>query len=448
MKVAIFGLGYVGSVTAACLASLGHEVIGVDVNPTKVDAINEGRSPVQEPGIDELMAKAAAEQRLSATTDPSEAVAQSDLALVCVGTPSRANGDIDLSYISGVTGRIGQALVQRDQHDPDRPNTDRSNTDRPDYVVVIRSTVVPGTADHCTQILTEVGASGASVAVNPEFLREGEAVGDFLAPPLILVGADDDEVGQRVLSLYDGIEAERRVEPVRLTEMVKYANNSWHATKVTFANEIGLVAKAMGVDGTAVMDLLCADQKLNISRAYLRPGFAFGGSCLPKDVRALNFMAKDNDVAVPLLSSILVSNAVQVQRVVDLLVAQQGKTIGFVGLAFKADTDDLRESPLVELAERMLGKGFSCLIHDADISAPDLVGGNRAFIEREIPHLDRLLVDDVADLLTQADVVVVSKASPEVKAGLAQRRPDQLLIDLVGLDHELRARGPYEGVAW
>ncbi|MEM7274413.1 MAG: nucleotide sugar dehydrogenase [Actinomycetota bacterium] len=388
------------------------------------------------PGIGRLVTEAVTAGRLGATTDPVQAVAQSDLALLCVGTPSRANGDIDLAYIESVSVDIGNAL---------------SALGKRDYVVVIRSTVVPGTADRAAEVLRATGAGrlDPEVAVNPEFLREGQAVGDFLAPPLILVGSDRPDVGERILALYAGIEAERRVEPVRLTEMVKYANNSWHAAKVTFANEIGLVAKAMGVDGVRVMDLLCADDKLNISRAYLRPGFAFGGSCLPKDVRALNFMAKDNDVATPMLGSILTSNAVQIQRVVDLLVGYPGRTIGFVGLAFKADTDDLRESPIVEVAERLIGKGFDCRIQDDDISAPDeLIGGNRAFIEREIPHLDRLLVDDVATVVDTADILVVSKASAGVRAELSARRSDQLLIDLVGLDQELRDLGPYEGVAW
>ncbi|MEM9655975.1 MAG: nucleotide sugar dehydrogenase [Actinomycetota bacterium] len=439
MNVAVFGLGYVGSVTAACLASLGHRVIGVDTNGTKVDLINQGRSPVAEPGIGEMITAATDDGLLTATLDPTEAVAGSDVALVCVGTPSRPNGDIDLAYLENVSRNIGAALAELDKRD---------------YVVVIRSTVVPGTADRMSEVMAEVlAASGAgalnpSVAVNPEFLREGQAVEDFMAPPLVMVGADDRDVAAKVLALYDGIEAERQVEPTRLTEMVKYANNSWHAAKVTFANEVGIVSQAMGVDGAKVMELLCRDTKLNISPAYLRPGFAFGGSCLPKDVRALNFMAKDNDIAVPMLSSLLTSNEIQVQRVIDQLVAHPGKTIGVIGLAFKANTDDLRESPLVEVVERMIGKGFTCLVHDRDITHSELIGGNRDYIEREIPHLDRHLVDDVEQLVAKADVVVVSKAPAEVRAALADRPDDQLLIDLVGLEPELRTVGPYTGVAW
>ncbi len=435
MNVAVFGLGYVGSVTAACLASLGHRVIGVDTNPVKVDLLNDRRSPVAEPGIGAMVATAVADGLLTATTDPTEAVAESEIALLCVGTPSRPNGDIDLAYLDSVSAEIGRALTTLDKRN---------------YVVVVRSTVVPGTAERLAAVIDGQGAAELSpaVAVNPEFLREGQAVGDFMAPPLVLVGADDQRVADMVLSLYEGIEAERRIEPTRLTEMVKYANNSWHAAKVTFANEVGIVSQAMGVDGVAVMDLLCSDEKLNISRAYLRPGFAFGGSCLPKDVRALTFMAKDQDVSVPMLSSLLVSNDIQVQRVIDQLVGFPGKTIGVIGLAFKANTDDLRESPLVEVVERMIGKGFTCLVHDQDISQADLIGGNRAYIEREIPHLDRLLVDDIDDLVATADVLVVSKASEAVIEALACRRPDQLLIDLVGIESSLRELGPYSGVAW
>ena len=435
MNVAVFGLGYVGSVTAACLASLGHSVIGVDPNEAKVDAFNQGQSPVAEPEIDGLLSAAVAAGQLEATIDPARAVQESELALISVGTPSRSNGDIDTQFIERVVSDIGAAVVELGKRD---------------YLIVIRSTVVPGTASVATDLLRELGADALEtrVAANPEFLREGQAVSDFMNPPLILVGADDDRAAAQVLALYDGVEADRRIEPLAVTEMVKYANNSWHATKVTFANEIGLVAKSLGVDGTRVMELLCLDHKLNISAAYLRPGFAFGGSCLPKDVRALNFMAKSNDVVTPMLSSLLVSNSVQVQQLIDQLVAYQGRKIGFIGLSFKADTDDLRESPIVEVVERLLGKGFDCSVHDADISTSELIGGNRTFIEAEIPHLDRLLAATVEEVIDNCDVLVVSKASLEVREALARRSDNQILVDLVGLDPQLRVTGPYVGVAW
>ncbi len=271
---------------------------------------------------------------------------------------------------------------------------------------------------------------------------------DFMAPPLVLVGADNEATGHKVQSLYDGIDAPRRVVPIKVAELVKYANNSWHATKVTFANEVGVISQALGVDGREVMDILCADEKLNISTAYLRPGFAFGGSCLPKDVRALNFTAKDHDVATPLLSSLLSSNSIHVERLVDLLLRWDQPRIGFVGLAFKPGTDDLRESPIVDVVERMLGKGFHCHIHDPDISMANLVGNNLAYIEDEIPHLSKLLVDDVAELLAMCDVLVVSKTSDALLNALRSPAAEQRVIDLVGVGNTDLGGRDYAGVAW
>ena len=439
MRIAVFGLGYVGSVSAACLANEGHTVVGVDPNTDKVDQINAGVSPVLEPMVPEYLAAAVADGRIRATTSAAEAVAETDISLLCVGTPSRANGDIELRYIEQVAAEIGTALADLDH----------------DHTVVIRSTVMPGTADRVAAILTETSGrvEGETVFVgnNPEFLREGQGVADFVNPPLILIGADDTHTAEMIEALYDGIQAERLVEQRRLAEMVKYANNSWHATKVTYANEIGAVSRAMGIDGTRVMEILCADTKLNISPAYMRPGFAFGGSCLPKDVRALTHAAKVRDVSVPLLGSLLISNSIQVQRVIDQLVEWGPTTIGFFGLAFKAGTDDLRESPLVEVVERVLGKGFAVSIHDADVSAPDLIGGNAAFIEREIPHLSSVLREDPAAVVVESDVIVISKATPATLDALASLRPGTKVVDLVRLPAELRAAipaGDYLGVAW
>lgn len=437
MRIAVFGLGYVGTVTAACFSHLGHTVVGVDTNPIKVDMFRSGESPVLEPGVSEMLSQGLAERRISATNSAAEAVRSSDVSMLCVGTPSRSNGSIDLAYIEAVCQEIGAAL---------RESTQGHHT------VVIRSTVLPGTAAAGAEILTrasgrELGV-GVSVAVNPEFLREGSGVQDFLDPPLILIGADDDRTGQTLLSLYAGIDALGLVEPVRTAEMVKYANNSWHATKVTFANEIGVVSQALGLDGRRVMEILCADNKLNISSAYLRPGFAFGGSCLPKDLRAITFEAKNADVSTPLLSSLLTSNSIHVQRVVDQLVRWEPRSIGFLGLAFKSGTDDLRESPLVEVAERVLGKGFQCLIHDPDITPQDLIGENRSFILNEIPHLHRLLVEDSRSMVEQCDVLVVSKSTPELERLLADRRSGTKVLDLTGLSPDVEAAGSYQGVAW
>lgn len=436
MNIAIFGLGYVGTVSAACFSGLGHNVIGVDTNPTKVEKFNAGTSPVLEPGVPELLADGLAAGRLRATTSPTEAVHNSDISLVCVGTPSRVNGDIDLSYIESVARDIGQAL---------------QTSERGHHVLVIRSTVLPGSAERAGGILAESSGrtmgNGCGVAVNPEFLREGQGVADFMDPALILVGADEQPTADLVLSLYEGVPGERIVEPVRLAEMVKYANNSWHAVKVTYANEIGVTAQALGVDGARVMEILCADTKLNISTAYMRPGFAFGGSCLPKDVRAITFAAKDADVAVPLLSSLLMSNSIHVQRVIEQLLEWHPERIGFTGLAFKAGTDDLRESPIVEVIERILGKGFNCTVHDAEVSAPELVGGNKAYIEAEIPHLNRLLTQDLAGLVDTSDVVVVAKSSPELVRHL-RANPSKRILDLVRLPEDIRTFANYVGVAW
>ncbi len=436
MNIAVFGLGYVGTVTAACFSHLGHTTIGVDTDPVKVDLLNSGNSPVLEPGVPEMLDAGAADGRITATTSAHDAVHASDISMICVGTPSHANGGIELAYIEGVCRDIGDAL---------------SESDQPHHTVVIRSTVLPGTAARAAEILAESSGrtegDGFSVAVNPEFLREGQGVADFLEPSLILVGADDEATGDLLIGLYEGIEAKRLVEGVRTAEMVKYANNSWHAAKVTFANEIGIVAQALELDGPRVMEILCQDTKLNTSAAYLRPGFAFGGSCLPKDVRAITHAARSMDVATPLLSSLLMSNTIQVQRVVDRLIELEPATVGFVGLAFKSGTDDLRESPIVELAERLLGKGFDCSIFDPDISLPDLIGENRMFILSEIPHLHKMLAEDPADVINNSSVLVVSKSSPEIDALLANRPADTHVIDLTGISANARV-GSYEGVAW
>ncbi len=442
-RIAVFGLGYVGTVTAACFAGLGHNVIGIDTNDDKVAQFARGDSPVLEPGVEELLASGLEQGRVAATSNIDDAVAGSDLALVCVGTPSLANGNIDLRYILAVAADIAGALRR---------------LDKSTYTIVIRSTVLPGSADKVRSVLIDNGIAPPShdvhVVVNPEFLREGQGVEDFLRPPLILVGADDDTAGSQVLDLYDGIVADRQLAPTRVAELVKYANNSWHAVKVTFANEIGVVAKALDVDGVEVMRLLCSDEKLNISSAYMRPGFAWGGSCLPKDVRAVNFAAKSADVVVPMLSSLLPSNGIHTSRLIDLLLELDRNRIGFVGLAFKPGTDDLRESAMVEVVERMNGKGFLCRIHDQELIPDELVGGNLAFVQSELPHLGQLMDDDLEQMVAESDVLVVSKGSDRVNAVLAAagRGPDSAnplaVVDLVGLPDNVRSAVSYYGVAW
>jgi len=438
MRIAIFGLGYVGSVSAACLAGQGHSIVGVDTNTDKVNMIADGISPVQEPQVPELLMAAKADRRVQATTVAAEAIAITDMSMLCVGTPSQPSGNIDLGYIESVAAQIGTALADLDHA----------------HTVVIRSTVMPGTAQRVGEILEQTSGrklgEGLAVAVNPEFLREGQGVADFFAPPLVLIGADDEATAAQIADLYAGIDAEVLVEPTRLAEMVKYANNSWHAVKVTFANEIGAVAGSLGIDGSRVMEILCADKKLNISTAYLRPGFAFGGSCLPKDVRALGFAAKSQDVSVPLINSLLNSNAIQVQRVVDQLVSWTPASIGFFGLSFKKGTDDMRESPLVEVVERMIGKGFGVVIHDEDVFGAELVGKNRDFIEREIPHLSNMLREDAAEVAA-AEVLVISKVTDAALAALKTRKPGTKVVDLVRIPEADRlaiSAEDYVGVAW
>ncbi len=436
MNISIFGLGYVGAVSAACLADAGHTVVGVDLNPVKVEAINAGTTPVSEKHVPEMMEAAVANGRLRATVDIADAILNTDLTLICVGTPSRPNGDIDISNILKVATDIGTVLADKEGF----------------HTVTVRSTVFPGTSELVAEAITEASGKVAdvdfAVTVNPEFLREGQGVEDFRNPPIILLGGTSERALDSLASLYDGIDAPMYREETRLAEMVKYANNSFHATKITFANEIGNIAKAMGVDSHKVMELLCADTKLNISPAYLKPGFAFGGSCLPKDVRALQFRSKSLDISSPLLDALLESNAAQIRRVIEQLITLGKRNIGFVGLAFKAGTDDLRESPIVEVIERMIGKGFTCRIYDPEVSTGKLIGANREYIEREIPHLDDLLVSSIDDIVEQADVIVVASKSPECAHLLEHRRPEQLVIDLARIVDEPIQEDWYHGICW
>lgn len=436
MRVSIFGLGYVGAVSAACLADSGHEVIGVDLNPHKVDTINAGGTPVLEDHLPAMIASAVADGRLCATLDGKDAVLRTDISLLCVGTPSRSNGDIDTSHIIDVAHQIGTTLREKDQF----------------HTITIRSTVFPGTADRAATAIEE--ASGKrngvdfAVTVNPEFLREGQGVEDFRHPPLVLIGGSNPHALDAVAALYDGVPATIYREPTKVAEMIKYANNSFHATKITFANEIGNLSKAMGIDSHRVMELVCADTKLNISPAYLRPGFAFGGSCLPKDVRALEFRSKSLDLATPLLSSLLQSNQFQIRRVIDLLVAWGDRKIGFCGLAFKSGTDDLRESPIVEVIERMIGKGFDCRIYDPEVSTGKLIGSNLDFIEQEIPHLDKLLTNTMQEVIDHADVVVVANNTPEFRQVLDRRQTGQRVVDLARIVPTRIDADWYEGICW
>ncbi len=435
--ISVFGLGYVGCVSAACLAKQGHDVIGVDISQRKVDLVNRGESTIVEEGIGALVREMVESGRLRATTDPAEAIRASSISLVCVGTPSQPNGSIDLTYLERVCREIGLAL--RSHNAP--------------HIVVIRSTVLPGTLQE-TVIPILQASSGKSVGQefdvcsNPEFLREGTSIEDFYAPPYTLIGADTPGAAAQVAALYDGIEAPVHTVPLRVAEMVKYACNAFHALKIGFANEIGNVAKVLDVDSHEVMRLVCEDKKLNISCRYLKPGFAFGGSCLPKDIRALAHRAKTADVGTPILQAVLEGNAAQVTRAFDMIMATRRRRIGILGLSFKAGTDDLRESPMVALVERLLGKGLELAIYDHDVSEAQLIGANREFIEREIPHIWSLMQASAADLIAHAEVIVIGNSTEEVRTLVSGVGREKIVIDLDRSWKGRRSEPGYEGICW
>jgi GDP-mannose 6-dehydrogenase len=438
MKVSVFGLGYVGSVSAAAFANDGHQVVGVDVVQDKVNAVNDGRSPIVEPGLADLLRRGVDEGRLRATTCTEDAVRSTDLSLICVGTPSRKNGSLDLTYLTRVCEEIGQVLRDKDDY----------------HVVVVRSTVLPGTT-HGTVIPVLEAASGKKyghgfgVSVNPEFLREGTAIRDFHHPPLTLVGHNHAADAAPTKALYQDIEAPMFSASIRVAEMIKYTSNTWHAVKVVFANEIGNLCKRLGVDSHEVMDIFCADDKLNLSSYYLKPGFAFGGSCLPKDVRALQYRAKELDLEMPLVNSVLASNHQQVEHAIDRIVETGRKKVGLLGFSFKADTDDLREAPMVILAEALLGKGFELCIYDKNVSMARLVGANKQYITEQIPHLSRHLCESIDQVIDQSEVIVIGNPSPEFPEAVTRCRPDQVVVDLVRLPLDFsRVNAQYDGICW
>ena len=438
MKVSVFGLGYVGSVSAASFAADGHEVVGVDVNADKVAAVNAGRSPIVEPGLEEQLAQAVSAGRLRATTDTADAIAATEVSLLCVGTPSRKNGSLDLTYLERVASQIGEAIANKSDY----------------HVVVVRSTVLPGTTHEVVIPALERASGkkygdGFGVSVNPEFLREGTALKDFRKPPLTLVGHNHAADASGTIALYQAIDAPLISTSIRVAEMIKYTSNTWHALKVCFANEIGNVCKRLGVDSHEVMDVFCRDEKLNLSPYYLKPGFAFGGSCLPKDVRALQYRAKELDVDLPVISSILPSNRMQIEHAVGEVLDTGRKRIGLLGFSFKAGTDDLRESPMVILAESLLGKGCSLKIYDKNVSIARLVGSNKDYIEGQIPHLSSLLCDTIEEVIDQSEVIVVGNQSPEFAAALERCRPEQIVIDLVRVPVPgALLQAEYRGICW
>lgn len=438
MRIAIFGLGYVGSVSAACFARDGHEVVGVDVNPLKVDMINAGKSPIIEEHMEHLIADGVAAGRLWATLSPAEAIEAADVSLICVGTPSRQNGDLDLQYVENVSRQIGEALASNGGY----------------HIIALRSTVLPGTVE--TSVVPLVAASSGGepgvdfgVCSNPEFLREGSAVRDFDAPPFTLIGAADERSGDRLAELYGTVEAPIVRTDVRTAEMIKYVSNAFHALKITFANEIGNLCQQVGIDSHRVMDIICMDRRLNISPAYLKPGYAFGGSCLPKDLRALLYKAKREDVDLPMLRSIPRSNEEQIKRALAMVVRTGKKTVGLIGLSFKPGTDDLRESPLVLLAESLLGKGYQVRIYDENVFLARVVGANKEYIERTIPHISSLMCETLEEVIEGSEVVVIGHRLPGLAERLTRLAEERVVIDLARVRDELDGLGPsYQGICW
>jgi GDP-mannose 6-dehydrogenase len=419
------------------LAQEGHEVIGVDSEPTKVDLINAGKPPIIEKDIGQIIERQVAAGRLSATTDAAVAVRQTDLYLICVGTPSRSNGDIELNYVRRVCEQIGTAL--RDQQGAP--------------VVVIRSTMLPGTMRNVV-IPTLEACSGRragaefGVCINPEFLREGTAVHDFFNPPKTVIGEFNRASGDLLANLYARIAAPLVRTDIETAEMVKYADNAWHALKVGFANEIGNLCKALEVDSHRVMDIFCQDTKLNLSPYYLKPGFAFGGSCLPKDLRALLYKAKTLDLSLPILASILPSNEQQIERGVRAVIEKGSKKVGVLGFSFKAGTDDLRESPVVELTERLIGKGYDLRVYDGNVRLASIHGANRDYILNHIPHISRLMTRTIDEVLDHADTVVIGNAAPEFRDVPKRLNDGQTVIDFVRVTESRSVSGVYEGICW
>jgi GDP-mannose 6-dehydrogenase len=437
-RISIFGLGYVGAVSLACLARDGHEMVGVDIDPNKLELLRKGQAPIVETGIQELTRNVMRDGKVQVTDSVRQAILATDISFVCVGTPASPNGNQDLTAIKRIAEQIGAVLREKDTR----------------HVIVIRSTVRPGTVEEVIQPVVEA-ASGLvagrdfSLCFQPEFLREGTSIHDYDHPPLTLVGANDDYAVEVLRSIFGHLPCEFVSTSVRTAEMLKYACNAFHALKVTFANEIGRISQAVGVDPHEVMRLLCMDRQLNISPAYLRPGFAFGGSCLPKDLKALLYLAKSSDVELPMLSSILPSNAVHIEHAIERVLASGKRSIGMIGLSFKSGTDDLRESPLVIMAERFIGKGLQLCVYDPQVNVARLIGSNRRYIEETIPHIASLMTDDLSKLVREAEVLVVSMKTPEVLQALsAHTRPEQLLLDIAVLPDRTAHRAEYIGVCW
>jgi GDP-mannose 6-dehydrogenase len=438
MKISIFGLGYVGCVSGACFANMGHDVVGVEPNPVKVALINDAKCPIVETGLEALIESGVRAKRFRATADWHEAVAATELAIVCVGTPGNGNGSIDLRFVKRVAEQLGQALQTRPGY----------------FTVVVRSTVLPGTVQETViPILEQCSGKRAGidfgVGMNPEFLREGTSIHDFYHPPKTVIGELDSRSGEALVELYKALPGPVVRVPIRVAEMVKYVDNSFHALKVTFANEIGNLCKELSIDSHRVMDIFCLDTKLNLSPYYLKPGFAFGGSCLPKDLRALQYEAKKHDLELPVLGSVLASNRLQSEKMIKKLLEFKGRRLGFLGLSFKGGTDDLRESPIVELIEALIGKGFDIRIYDRHVSLARLTGANKEYIEKGIPHISKLMAADPAELMANSDVIVVGNHDETFREVLQAANSTHAIVDLVRIAATPPTHaGSYYGICW
>ena len=437
MNISIFGLGYVGVVTAGCLASMGHRVTGVDINEVKVQMLSDGISPIIEKDLPELLENNRKKGLIQATTDTRQAILETEMSIICVGTPSRSNGCLDTRYIEAVCREIGEVLKEKEEK----------------HILIFRSTMIPGTMRGIVIPMLEsysgkINGEGFDAAFNPEFLRESTAVFDFYNPPKTVVGADSDEVAQKILSIYGEVTGERITTDIEVAEMVKYVDNNFHALKITFANEIGMLCKNLGLDSHQVMNIFMKDTKLNISATYLRPGFAFGGSCLPKDLRAISCLARMHDVETPLLNSLMVSNTMQVTNAAKKIMSFGKKKIGLAGFSFKEGTDDLRESPMVELIEILLGKGYDIKLYDRNVFLSRLLGANKEYITEKIPHISSLMVDTLDELLEDREIIVIGNKEKEFERILTDAGADQKIFDLVRIGDISKAGDNYEGISW
>lgn len=436
MKICVFGLGYVGCVSIGCLAKAGHQVVGVDVSKTKVDQINSGTPTIIEAGIAELIADSSNAGRIEATEDVTKALDGADASIICVGTPNDATGHLDMTFVGRVAESIGDAIKTRDGY----------------HVVLIRSTVVPGTNRNVSDLITKrSGKSRGSdfdVVSNPEFLREGTAIEDFHNPPVTVIGTDSDLAFDVASRIYESVNAPVWRVAIDTAESIKMINNSWHALKVAFANEVGTICKSLGIDSHEVMNLFCQDDKLNLSPYYLKPGFAYGGSCLPKDLQALNTISHDNHLETPVISAIERSNTAHKDRLVQRILSSKCRRVGILGFSFKPGTDDLRNSPIVEVAETLLGKGYDLKIYDKNVHLSNLAGTNKEYIDAHIPHLSELISGELEDVLSHGEIIIIANREAEF-TGLSSRCPDALIIDLVRVEDALQTHpGGYDGIAW